>query len=149
MRAVIQRVSRAQVSVGGETIGAIGAGLLVFLGVSKDDGESDAAYLADKTAGLRILEDEAGKMNRSAQDACAEILVVSQFTLYGDVRRGLRPSFDAAARPERADSLYRLYVQYLQNKGLKIATGQFQAMMDVELTNRGPVTILLDSAKRF
>ncbi len=149
MRAVVQRVSRAGVSVGGETVGAIGAGLLVFLGVSKDDGESDAAYLADKTAGLRIFEDEAGKMNRSAADAAAEILVVSQFTLYGDVRRGRRPSFAAAAPPERADALYRLYVQHLRNKGLTVATGKFQAMMDVELTNRGPVTILIDSEKRF
>ncbi len=149
MRAVIQRVSRAKVSVGGETVGAIGAGLLVLLGVSKDDGESDAAYLADKTVGLRVLEDETGKMNRSAKDVSAEILVVSQFTLYGDVRRGRRPSFDSAARPEHAAALYRRYVQHLRNKGLTVATGKFQAMMDVELTNRGPVTILLDSEKQF
>ena len=149
MRAVIQRVSRAKVSVGGETAGAIGAGLLVLLGVSKDDGEADAAHLADKTAGLRIFEDEMGKMNRSAADAAAEILVVSQFTLYGDARRGRRPSFGAAARPERAAALYRRYVQCLRDKGLTVATGKFQAMMDVELTNRGPVTILLDSEKRF
>lgn len=149
MRAVVQRVSRASVSVGGETVGAIGAGLLVLLGVSKDDAEADAAYLADKTAGLRILEDESGKMNRSAEDAGAEILVVSQFTLYADARRGRRPSFEAAARPERAEALYRLYIRRLRGKGLTVAAGKFQAMMDVELTNRGPVTILLDSAKRF
>ena len=149
MRAVVQRVSRASVSVGGETVGAIGAGLLVLLGVSKDDAEADAAYLADKTAGLRILEDEGGKMNRSAEDAGAEILVVSQFTLYADARRGRRPSFEAAARPERAEALYRLYIRRLRGKGLTVAAGKFQAMMDVELTNRGPVTILLDSAKRF
>ena len=149
MRAVVQRVSRASVSVGGETVGAIGAGLLVLLGVSKDDAEADAAYLAGKTAGLRIFEDEGGKMNRSAEDVRAEILIVSQFTLYGDVRRGRRPSFTAAAPPERADALYRRYAQCLRDKGLTVATGQFQAMMDVELTNRGPVTILLDSEKRF
>ena len=149
MRAVVQRVSRASVSVGGETVGAIGAGLLVLLGVSKDDSDADAAYLADKTAGLRILEDEGGKMNRSAEDAGAEILVVSQFTLYADARRGRRPSFEAAARPERAEALYRLYIRRLRGKGLTVAAGKFQAMMDVELTNRGPVTILLDSAKRF
>lgn len=149
MRAVIQRVSRARVAVGGETVGAIGAGLLVLLGVSKDDGESDAAYLADKTAGLRILEDEAGKMNRSVEDARAEILVVSQFTLYGDARRGRRPGFSAAAPPEQADSLYGRYVELLQAKGLRVATGRFRAMMDVDLTNSGPVTILLDSKKLF
>ena len=149
MRAVVQRVSRASVSVGGETVGAIGAGLLVLLGVSKDDAEADAAYLADKTAGLRILEDEGGKMNRSAEAAGAEILVVSQFTLYADARRGRRPSFEAAARPERAEALYRLYIRRLRGKGLTVAAGKFQAMMDVELTNRGPVTILLDSEKRF
>lgn len=149
MRAVIQRVSRAKVAVGGETAGAIGAGLLVLLGVSKDDGESDAAYLADKTAGLRILEDEAGKMNRSVEDARAEILVVSQFTLYGDARRGRRPGFSAAAPPEQADSLYGRYVELLQAKGLRVATGRFRAMMDVDLTNSGPVTILLDSKKLF
>lgn len=149
MRAVVQRVSRASVSVGGETVGAIGAGLLVLLGVSKDDADADAAYLADKTAGLRILEDEGGKMNRSAENAGAEILVVSQFTLYADARRGRRPSFEAAARPERAEALYRLYIRCLRGKGLTVAAGKFQAMMDVELTNRGPVTILLDSAKRF
>lgn len=149
MRAVVQRVSRASVSVGGETVGAIGAGLLVLLGISKDDAEADAAYLADKTAGLRILEDESGKMNRSAEDAGAEILVVSQFTLYADARRGRRPSFEAAARPERAEALYRLYIRRLRGKGLTVAAGKFQAMMDVELTNRGPVTILLDSEKRF
>jgi len=149
MRAVIQRVSRAKVSVDGETIGAIGAGLLVLLGVAKDDIEADAAYLADKTAGLRILEDADGKMNRSVEGAGSEILVVSQFTLYADVRRGRRPSFDAAAGPDLAVALYQRYVALLRAKGLTVATGKFRATMSVELTNDGPVTILLDSKNCF
>ena len=149
MRAVIQRVTQAKVSVDGETIGAIGAGLLVLLGVAKNDAEADAAYLADKTAGLRILENADGKMNRSAEEAGAEILVVSQFTLFGDSRRGRRPSFDAAADPDLADALYQRYVALLRTKGLTVATGKFRATMSVELTNDGPVTILLDSKKLF
>lgn len=149
MRAVIQRVTQAKVSVDGETIGAIGAGLLVLLGVAKDDAEADAVYLADKTAGLRILEDADGKMNCSAEEAGAEILVVSQSTLFGDSRRGRRPSFDAAAGPHLADSLYQRYVELLHTKGLTVATGKFRATMSVELTNDGPVTILLDSKKLF
>ncbi len=149
MRAVIQRVSGASVTVDGATIGSIGAGLVVLLGVAGDDTESDAAYLADKTAGLRILADADGKMNRSVEDAAAEVLVVSQFTLYGDVRRGRRPSFDAAAPPALADGLYQYYVELLRAKGLSVATGKFQATMSVALTNDGPVTILLDSKKLF
>lgn len=149
MRAVIQRVTQAKVSVDGETIGAIGAGLLVLLGVARDDIEADVSYLADKTAGLRILEDADGKMNRSAEEAGAEILVVSQFTLFGDSRRGRRPSFDAAAGPDLADALYQRYVALLQAKGLTVATGKFRATMSVELTNDGPVTIMLDSKKLF
>ena len=149
MRAVIQRVSRARVTVTGEVIGEIGAGLLVLLGVSKDDDESAADYLAEKTLGLRIFEDEAGKMNLSVQDISGEVLVVSQFTLYGDVRRGKRPSFDDAAKPELANHLYEYFVAKLRAAGVKCATGRFQAMMDVELVNAGPVTILLDSARGF
>jgi D-tyrosyl-tRNA(Tyr) deacylase len=149
MRAVIQRVRRAEVSVEGKVCGSIGAGLLVLLGVAGDDGDSDAAYLAEKTAGLRIFEDEAGKMNRSVEDAGGAVLVVSQFTLFGDVRRGRRPSFDNAAPPPLADALYQRYVDLLTNQGLTVETGVFRAMMQVELVNDGPVTILLDSKKLF
>lgn len=149
MRAVIQRASRANVTVGGVVRGEIARGLLVLLGVGKGDGESDAAYLANKTAGLRIFEDEAGKMSLSLKDVGGKVLVVSQFTLYGDVRRGLRPSFDAAAPPAEAERLYQRYCDLLRKEGLEVETGVFQAMMDVELVNGGPVTILLDSHKTF
>jgi D-tyrosyl-tRNA(Tyr) deacylase len=149
MRAVIQRVSRAQVTVNGETTGEIGGGLLVLLGVGQADTEADAAYLADKIAGLRVFEDAQGKMNRSVQDAGGSVLAVSQFTLYGDVRRGKRPSFDAAAPPEKARQLYDLFVERIRAAGLRCETGRFQEMMKVELVNEGPVTILLDSAKEF
>lgn len=149
MRAVIQRVSRAKVTVEGETSGEIGTGLLVLLGVGGEDDESDAAYLADKTAGLRIFEDDAGKMNRSLVEIGGAALVVSQFTLYGDVRRGRRPSFDAAAPPALADQLYQQYTEQLRARGVPVETGVFQAMMKVELVNEGPVTILLDSKKLF
>jgi len=149
MRAVVQRVSRCRVTVGGKTAGEIGSGLLVLLGVGRSDNEAATAYLADKILGLRIFEDEAGKMNLSVQDKRGEILVVSQFTLYGDVRRGKRPSFDAAARPEDANRLYEYFVEKIRSAGLRCETGQFQAMMDVELVNQGPVTILLDSEKTF
>ena len=149
MRAVIQRVSRASVTVGTETAGEIGPGLLVLLGVSTRDSEADAHYLADKTAGLRIFEDEQGKMNRSAAEAGGTVLVVSQFTLYGDVRRGKRPSFDEAAPPEVANRLYEHFVARLRAAGLRCETGRFREMMQVELVNDGPVTILLDSEKKF
>jgi D-tyrosyl-tRNA(Tyr) deacylase len=149
MRAVIQRVSRAQVTVDGKVRGSIENGLLVLLGVAAGDGDADLAYLVEKTAGLRIFEDAAGKMNRSVEDAAGAILVVSQFTLYGDVRRGRRPSFDDAAPPGMADALYQCYVELLRGKGLQVETGVFQAMMQVELVNDGPVTILLDSKKLF
>jgi D-tyrosyl-tRNA(Tyr) deacylase len=149
MRAVIQRVSRAQVTVDGTVRGSIANGLLVLLGVAADDGDADLAYLVEKTAGLRIFEDDAGKMNRSLEDAKGALLVVSQFTLFGDVRRGRRPSFDNAAPPQVADALYQRYVELLRGKGLKVETGVFQAMMKVELVNDGPVTILLDSKKLF
>ena len=149
MRAVVQRVSRASVSVEGKTTGEIALGLLVLLGVSQTDTTADADYLADKIAGLRIFEDADGKMNLSVTDAGGAILSVSQFTLYGDVRRGKRPSFDQAARPKQAKELYEYFVARIRTLGLKCETGVFQAMMKVELVNEGPVTILLDSAKGF
>ena len=149
MRAVVQRVSRAQVSVNEEIVGKIGRGLLVLLGVTHTDADADAAYLADKVAGLRVFEDEHGKMNLDAGSIGGAILVVSQFTLYGDVRRGKRPSFDAAAPPERARHLYEYFVDRIRAAGLPCQTGRFQEMMQVELVNDGPVTILLDSAKAF
>ena len=136
-------------TVDGTVTGAIGQGLLILLGVGDGDAESDAAYLAEKVAGLRIFEDEAGKMNRSLLEIGGGALVVSQFTLYGDVRRGRRPSFDGAAPPAEADRLYQRFCKLLEEKGLRVETGVFQAMMDVELLNQGPVTILLDSGKLF
>ena len=149
MRAVIQRVSRASVRVEGDLTGEIGKGLLVLLGVARDDSETDADYLAEKVAGLRIFEDEGGKMNLSVSDVDGSVLAVSQFTLFGDVRRGKRPSFDAAARPERAKALYEYFVERIRASGLRCETGRFQEMMAVELVNKGPVTILLDSKKAF
>ena len=130
-------------------VGEIGLGLLVLLGVSKTDAETDADYLVDKIAGLRIFEDADGKMNRSVTDAGGAVLAISQFTLYGDIRRGKRPSFDEAARPERARELYDYFVAQIRQRGLRCETGQFQAMMSVSLVNEGPVTILLDSSKLF
>ncbi len=149
MRAVIQRVSRASVSVDGKIVGQIDQGLLVLLGVSRTDAESAADYLAEKIAGLRIFEDPAGKMNLSLAEINGAVLLVSQFTLYGDVRRGKRPSFDAAAPPEQAGKLYEYMVERLRGLGIPCQTGVFQAMMQVELVNDGPVTILLDSEKGF
>ena len=149
MRAVVQRVSRASVKVNGEFTGKIAEGLLVLLGVAQEDAESDADYLAAKIASLRIFEDEEGKMNRSVVDIGGAVLAVSQFTLFGDVRRGKRPSFDAAARPDRAQALYEYFVERIRALGLRCETGRFQQMMEVELINQGPVTILLDSKKLF
>jgi D-aminoacyl-tRNA deacylase len=149
MRAVIQRVSRGRVLVEGKAVGEIGTGLLVLLGVSKADSEAAADYLAEKVLGLRIFEDTDGKMNLSVQDTRGQVLVVSQFTLYGDVRRGKRPSFDAAARPEEARRLYEYFVGQIRAAGVRCETGVFQAVMDVELVNQGPVTILLDSERLF
>jgi D-tyrosyl-tRNA(Tyr) deacylase len=137
------------VIVEGSVVGEIGAGLLVLMGVSKSDNEAAADYLVEKIIGLRIFEDTEGKMNLSVQDSGGAVLVVSQFTLYGDVRRGKRPSFDAAARPEQAKRLYEYFVAKVREAGLRCETGQFQAMMEVELVNSGPVTILLDSEKTF
>ena len=149
MRAVIQRVSRASVKVDGELTGEIAKGLLVLLGVAQEDGVADADYLAEKVPGLRIFEDEAGKMNLSVGEVGGAVLAVSQFTLFGDVRRGKRPSFDAAARPEQAKALYEHFVERIRALGLRCETGRFQEMMEVELVNSGPVTILLDSKKMF
>jgi D-tyrosyl-tRNA(Tyr) deacylase len=149
MRAVLQRVSEAAVVVDEQTVGAIDRGLLVLLGVGREDDESDVRYLAQKTAGLRIFEDEQGRMNRSVSDIGGAVLVVSQFTLYGDCRKGRRPGFSDAAPPQRADSLYQDYVAQLQALGLTVATGVFQADMKVSLVNDGPVTFLLDSKREF
>jgi D-aminoacyl-tRNA deacylase len=149
MRAVVQRVSRCCVTVDDDVVGEIGVGLLVLLGVSKTDNEAAADYLAGKIVGLRIFEDAEEKMNLSVQDCGGAVLVVSQFTLYGDVRRGKRPSFDAAARPEEAKRLYEYFVGRIRAAGLRCETGQFQAMMRVQLVNSGPVTILVDSEKTF
>lgn len=149
MRAVVQRVSKASVTIGGTVVGEIGLGLVVLLAVSVKDAEADADYLAEKIAGLRIFEDDDGKMNRSVIDVGGAVLAISQFTLYGDVRRGKRPSFDEAARPDRARELYEHFVVQIRRLNLRCETGQFQAMMSVSLINEGPVTILLDSTKAF
>ena len=149
MRAVVQRVSRARVVVDGRVTGEIGAGLVVLLAVRRDDTAETAASMAEKIANLRIFNDDAGKMNRSALDAGGGALVVSQFTLYGDVRRGRRPGFEQAAPPELANQLYEEFARILRTLGVRVETGVFQAHMAVELTNDGPVTILLDSDKVF
>jgi D-tyrosyl-tRNA(Tyr) deacylase len=142
-------VSRASVTVDGAIVGEIGKGLLVLLGIATEDDEAAADYLAGKVAGLRVFDDENGTMNLALADVGGEVLVVSQFTLYGDIRRGKRPSFDRAARPEEAKRLYEYFVSRIRAAGLKCETGTFQAMMDVELVNDGPLTILLDSEKAF
>jgi D-tyrosyl-tRNA(Tyr) deacylase len=149
MRAVIQRVIESRVDVEGETVGSISAGLLVLLGVEKGDQQSDFDYVLSKTLGLRIFEDENGKMNLSPVQVSAEILVVSQFTLLGDVRRGKRPAFTAAEDPAIAEPTYLRFVEAIRDKDLKVATGVFGADMKVQLVNDGPVTILLDSRKGF
>ncbi len=149
MRAVIQRVSEASVCVNQQTVGSIAQGLMVLLGVARQDTSQDAASLAEKTAGLRIFEDATGKMNRSVEEIGGGILVVSQFTLLGDCRKGRRPGFTDAAPPELADQLYEEYVTALRRRGINIATGVFRADMQVALINDGPVTMLLDSRKQF
>lgn len=149
MRAVVQRVSRARVSVQGEVTGEIATGLLVLLGIAEGDSTSDVAYLAEKIVGLRIFPDDEGKMNRSLMDIGGELLVVSQFTLLGDCRKGRRPSFIEAARPEQAIPLYRAFVEAVQRLGIRVAEGRFQEHMLVELVNDGPVTLLVDSRKVF
>ncbi len=149
MRAVIQRVTEASVEVDGHEIGRCGRGVLVLLGISPDDGETQARWLADKVANLRIFPDDEGKMNRSLVDASGEALVVSQFTLYGDARKGRRPSFIRAAEGPEAEAVYESAVANLRALGITCGTGKFGAMMNVSLTNEGPVTILLDSDKTF
>jgi len=149
MRAVVQRVSSASVAVGDRTVGRIDRGLLVLLGVENEDGPSDVQYIAGKIGDLRIFEDDAHHMNLSVQEAGGSVLVVSQFTLAGDCRKGRRPSFDAAAAPAVAKPLYEDVVRELRAKGLQVETGEFKAMMQVSLVNDGPVTLLLDSRKRF
>jgi D-tyrosyl-tRNA(Tyr) deacylase len=149
MRAVVQRVSRASVNVSGEIVGEIRNGLLVLLGVAKQDTPIDAEYLADKITGLRIFEDQDGKMNLSVREIEGSVLLISQFTLFGDVRRGKRPSFDDAARPDTARELYELVAEKIRQAGIRCATGRFQEMMHVELVNEGPVTILIDSRRAF
>jgi D-tyrosyl-tRNA(Tyr) deacylase len=147
MRAVVQRVSRASVTVEGAVVGEIGAGLLVLLGITHGDGEAEAALLAKKIAGLRVFEDNGGKMNLALADVGGAVLAVSQFTLYGDVRKGRRPSFTGAARPEQAEPLYHRFCQALAAEGVPVAEGVFQAHMAVSLVNDGPVTLWLDTAE--
>ena len=149
MRAVVQRVGRAKVTIGGEMTGEIGRGMLVLLGVGADDTRAEAEYLVEKITGLRIFEDAGCKMNLSVAEVSGALLVVSQFTLYGDARRGRRPSFDGAAPPEQARELYEYFVARVRAAGLRCETGRFQETMQVELVNDGPVTILLDSTKLF
>jgi D-tyrosyl-tRNA(Tyr) deacylase len=149
MRAVVQRVKESRVEVKGRTVGAIGAGLLVFLGVGQEDSEKDCRYLAEKVAHLRIFSDARGALNLSLMDTGGSALVVSQFTLWGDCRKGRRPSFTRAAPPEKARELYELFMRLLTEKGIPIAAGRFQEMMDVYLVNDGPVTLMLDSEKSF
>lgn len=149
MRAVIQRTIRSSVTSEGTETGRIGEGLTVLLGVGRDDDEKDVVYTADKILNLRIFEDEEGKMNQSLLQTGGEMLVVSQFTLYGDARHGRRPSFTAAAPPDSANRLYEEFVQYVEKQGVRVATGIFQTEMVVSLDNHGPVTILLDSKKEF
>ncbi len=147
MRAVVQRVGHAGVKVDGDTVGSIEKGLLVFLGVGEGDTDKDLRYIADKTVGLRIFPDEDGKMNLSVKDAGGEVLVVSQFTLYGDCRKGKRPSFTSSMEPAGAEKMYGQFIEYIESCGIKTAHGSFGADMKVELLNDGPVTILLDSSK--
>jgi D-aminoacyl-tRNA deacylase len=149
MRAVIQRVSKARVEVEGRVVGRIDSGLLVLLAVAQDDSARDADYLADKIASLRIFSDADGRMNLSLLDIGGAMLLVSQFTLYGDVRRGRRPSYTDAAQPEKANTLYEYFVDRVRVGGIRVETGVFQAHMEVSLVNDGPVTILLDSRKQF
>ena len=149
MRVVVQRVLEASVTVGGEVVGQIGRGLLLYLAVKDGDGPADTDYLVDKVVGLRIFEDDGGKMNRSLKEAGGALLIVSQFTLYGDCRRGRRPSFALAASPEAANRLYQAFVDRCRQQSIRVQTGVFRETMSVRSTNDGPVTLLLDSSKSF
>ncbi|WP_010247898.1 D-aminoacyl-tRNA deacylase [Acetivibrio cellulolyticus] len=149
MRAVVQRVAYSKVTVDGDVTGEIQKGLNVLLGIGQEDSEKDIEYLAEKIINLRVFEDSSGKMNLSLLDVNGELLIVSQFTLYGDCRKGKRPSYDKAARPEIADGIYNKFVDYCKQYGIKVQTGKFQAMMMVEIQNDGPVTLLIDSKKEF
>ena len=149
MRAVVQRVSRAAVLVEDQTVGSIGEGLVVLLGIHTDDGDREARWMAEKIVNLRIFADESGKMNRSLVDIGKEMLIVSQFTLYGDCRKGRRPGYSSAAPPEKAEPMYRKFIELVKKHKINTATGQFQEMMEVSITNSGPVTLLLDSDKIF
>ena len=149
MRAVVQLVKEGSVKVAGKVTGSIGKGVVILLGVTHDDTEKDAAYLAEKIVNLRIFPDQEGKMNLSLLDTHGEALIVSQFTLYGDCRKGRRPGYSKAAGPEKADQLYNFFIEQVSNFGVDVGTGIFQAMMEVSLINDGPVTLLLDSAKEF
>ena len=148
MKVVLQKVSQAQVCVGGQVVGQIDNGILIFLGIGKEDTQDDADYLVQKITQLRIFEDDEGKMNLSSFDVQAEALVVSQFTLYGDCRKGRRPSFDKAADPKKGEELYNYFVAVLRGKNIKVETGTFQAMMEVKLVNDGPVTFILESSEK-
>lgn len=149
MRAVVQRVSRAAVSSGTENLGTIGPGLVVFLGIHGKDGTNEIVWMADKIANLRIFEDNDGKMNRSLLDLGQEMLIVSQFTLYGDCRKGRRPGYSEAAPPAHAEPVYRSFIDEVRQRGIRVISGRFQATMAVELVNDGPVTLLIDSDKHF
>ena len=149
MRAVVQRVRHASVHIDNNTTGQIGYGLVVLLGIRTDDTTRDLQWMADKTVNLRIFEDDEGKMNRSLADINAEMLIVSQFTLYGDCRKGRRPGYSSAAPPEIAEPIYDRFIEEIKSRGIKTATGTFRAMMEIELVNDGPVTLLLDSEKNF
>jgi D-tyrosyl-tRNA(Tyr) deacylase len=149
MRAVVQRVDRAAVSAGPEKLGAIGPGLVVFIGIHGGDGINQIKWMADKIINLRIFEDEGGKMNRSLLDLGQEMLIISQFTLYGDCRKGRRPGYSDAAPPGHAEPVYQRFVEEVRQQGIRVATGRFQAAMEVELVNNGPVTLLVDSEKHF
>ncbi len=149
MRAVIQRVSKASVKISDKVAGQIGQGLVGLAAIAEDDSDQDISYMSEKIANLRIFEDESGKMNKSILEVKGEILAISNFTLYGDIRKGRRPDFTSAAKPDKAKPLFDKFVELLKGRGLKVEVGEFQAMMDVELVNDGPVTILLDSKKTF
>jgi D-tyrosyl-tRNA(Tyr) deacylase len=149
VRAVVQRVTSARVEVGGVTVGAIGCGLVAFVGVGRDDTDADVVYTAGKLAGLRVFTDATGKLSKNVADVFGELLVISQFTLFGDVRRGLRPSFDAAMEPREAERLYERFVSELKSRKIHVETGQFRADMRVAVDNDGPITILVDSKRGF